>query len=140
MHDLTELTTDVRAQRSRPRTRPGRAPRRAQTSLRPTPFPSVAGHVTVRVLGFDERTQDVHDLRVDLLGRLDVVLSLCSGRRVAVASLGGQPLGHLPTRWARIVEKELRRFELRRLEAVARSTLSGAKGDRTLCVLLAWPR
>jgi len=96
--------------------------------------------VTVRVLGFDERTQDVHDLHVDLLGRLNVVLSLDSGRRVAVASRNGQQLGHLSTRWARIAEKELRRYQLRGLEAVARSTLSGAKGDRTLCVLLAWPR
>ncbi|MBD8058995.1 hypothetical protein IC607_08440 [Cellulomonas sp. JH27-2] len=142
MSDLTELTTHIRAPRSATPRRPAPAPspRRTRARLLPTPFPSGAGHVTVRVVGFDERVQDVHGLSVDLLGRLDAVLSLDAGRRVSVASRGGQPLGYLPTSWARVVEKELRRYEVRGLEAVARSTLSGAKGDRTLCVLLAWPR
>jgi len=93
----------------------------------------------VRIAGFDEHAQDIPALRADLLGRLDVVLALQADRRVSVATKAGRPLGYLSPTWARVVETDLRRYATRGLQAVARATICGTTGDRTMSVLLAWP-
>ncbi|RHA44103.1 hypothetical protein D1825_03035 [Cellulomonas rhizosphaerae] len=93
----------------------------------------------MRVEGFEERAQELAGFRPDLLGRFDVILVREADHRVSVASRGGQTLGHLPTTWVQIIGRELQRFETAGVEAVTRSTLTGTKGDRDLCVLLSWP-
>ena len=111
----------------------------ARSRPRSAPFPPEGGHVTVRVVGFEERSQDLVGLRADLLGRLHVIL-VHDAEHVAVTSTDGAVLGHLPTTWVRIVGRELQRFELAGVQPLVRATLTGARGDRDLCVLLAWPR
>jgi len=99
--------------------------------------PSLRGHVPVRVLGFHEAS--VWDLPTPgPHGRLDV--TLLRGRDgVEVRTAEGVVVGHLPARWTGLVERELRRCEALGVDALARATLTGRKGERDLCVFLPWP-
>jgi len=110
------------------------------TTVRPDrrTVPEHGGHVTVRVLGFDERTH-ARPPECDTLGRLAVRLERDVSRAVRVLDLDGAELGWLPEPWNRTLERELARCEADGVEAVARATLTGPRDGRDLCVLLGWP-
>jgi hypothetical protein len=110
-----------------------------RTSSTESPFPAKGGHVTVRVMGFDEGAHPPGCWSHDLLGRFDVVLARMPDGSVSVSSRDGTLLGHLTAAWAHICDRELWQCESAGRRAVARATLTGPKGERDLCVLLAWP-
>jgi hypothetical protein len=118
----------------------GHAPSVAHAASRPdSPFPAKGGHVTVRVMGFDEGAHPPGSWTYDLLGRFDVVLARTPDGSVSVSSRDGTRLGQLTPAWAHICDRELWQCESAGRRAVARATLTGPKGERDLCVLLAWP-
>jgi len=100
--------------------------------------PALGGHVTVRVVGFDERVR-ARSPECDALGRLTVRLERDADRVVHVLDQGGDELGRLPEPWNRTLERELVRCEADGVVAVARATLTGPRDGRDLCVLLGWP-
>jgi hypothetical protein len=100
--------------------------------------PALGGHVTVRVIGFDERSR-ASSPDCDPLGRLTVRLERDGERAVRVLDVTGVELGRLPDPWNRTLERELVRCEADGVEAVARATLTGPRDARDLCVLLGWP-
>ncbi len=100
--------------------------------------PETGGHVTVRVVGFDERLRATPP-GCDGLGRLSVRLVRDADHAVRVLDLAGDELGTLPEPWNLHVERELARCEADGVEAVARATLTGPRDARDLCVLLGWP-
>jgi hypothetical protein len=100
--------------------------------------PEEGGHVTVRVVGFDEHGRRAAPA-CDALGRLSVRLQRDGDHVVRVVSLDGDELGVLPEPWNRNIERELARCEADGVDAVARATLTGPRDARDLCVLLGWP-
>jgi len=100
--------------------------------------PEAGGHVTVRVVGFDERLRATAP-GCDPLGRLTVRLVRDADHVVRVIDLTGDELGTLPEPWNLHIERELARCEADGVEAVARATLTGPRDARDLCVLLGWP-
>ncbi|MGY4642347.1 hypothetical protein [Cellulomonas sp. URHB0016] len=113
-------------------------PRLATVRREQRTVPALGGHVTVRVVGFDERTR-VRSPDCDGLGRLTVRLERDGDGSVAVLDHTGDELGRLPDPWNRTLERELVRCEVDGVEAVARATLTGPRDGRDLCVLLGWP-
>ena len=53
---------------------------------------------------------------------------------------GATVLGYLPDGWSQMVDFELWSAEQAGEPAVARAVLEGARGERDLFVMLAWPR
>ena len=100
--------------------------------------PAGGGHVPVRVRGFVE---DAAPPRAHGPGaRFAVVLARTEHDVVKVVDGDDRRSATCPTAWSQVVDFELWSCEQAGEPALARAVLEGARGERDLFVMLAWPR